>query len=94
MINTMPCQKPYESLLGALTKKQAENLEFVYNRENEVIMYTAKGLSSEQIGQKIGKSGRTVEQIFYKLYVKYNCNTKAALVYRFIQLGRLPISES
>ena len=78
--------KIVQSYLSKIVAPQKYKLK-ITEQEKILIKDVASGLSSKQIGQKIGKSHRTVDDMREKLYQKYGVANKEQFIVRVTKLN-------
>jgi DNA-binding NarL/FixJ family response regulator len=82
--------------LGAFARKAREGSELsdaLTQREREVLLLLADGLTMQQMGRRLGISPRTVETHVAKLYRKLEVRTRVQAVSRAASLGLVDLRE-
>lgn len=80
--------------LGSLAKQAREGSEVQASltpREHEILVLVSHGLTTQQVGSRLGISPRTVETHVAKLYRKLGVRTRVQAVSRAAQLGLIDL---
>jgi DNA-binding NarL/FixJ family response regulator len=78
--------------LLASTLRQTENppVESLTEREKEIILLVAKGLTNKAIGSQLNISDRTVQNHLANIFAKFGAESRTEAVMRAIALGLIP----
>ncbi|MFW5709342.1 MAG: response regulator [Chloroflexota bacterium] len=72
---------------------EAQPVEYLTNREIDILRQARHGLTNKQIGRLLHISDRTVQGHLQNIYQKLNVSSRTEAVTRALQLGLIPLDE-
>jgi two-component system, NarL family, response regulator NreC len=87
-------ERAIQAYLEKTKSQDLDPFETLTNREHQVIVYAAHGMSNNEIAEQLSISARTVETFRAKAMNKLNLHSQVELIRYAIQSGIIPLEDN